>query len=122
MAFMSARAQATRNGKRPYSIEEDRLIVEGLEDGLTASQIEDELAAHGYTRTVLSLQYRIGALRKASKKFDTLEEYHGITVARPAPKKPAAPPQEVDELAAELAALEDEEDEEDEVEAVVYGE
>ncbi|RLG69848.1 MAG: hypothetical protein DRO11_07090 [Methanobacteriota archaeon] len=78
MGFMSKGAQASRNNKVPYSIEEDRLIVEGLEDGLTAGQIETVLGEAGHVRTTLSIRYRIGALRKASEKFDTLEEYHRV--------------------------------------------
>ena len=75
--FLSAEAMTSKNNnRRPYTLTEDQLICTGLEDGDSASVIVEALAAKGYTRTVLSIRYRITALRDAASKYSTLEDFH----------------------------------------------
>jgi len=77
MSFLSAEAQTSKgNNKRPYTIEEDQTICQGLEDGLSASTIVESLEEAGHQRTVLSVRYRVTKLREAAEKFDSLEEFH----------------------------------------------
>ena len=75
--FLSDNAMSSRHDmKRPYKIEEDRIICIGLEENESASVIVEALAAEGYNRTVLSVRYRIGTLKEAGKKYSTLEAFH----------------------------------------------
>jgi len=84
MAFLSTEAmQKNGQGRTPYTIEEDRVIVQGLENGETATTIVESLESAGHGRTVLSVRYRIGALRAASEKHDSLEALHGVPVVEP---------------------------------------
>jgi len=77
MSFLSKQAQTSKsNNKRPYTIEEDRLICAGLEEGITASAIVDSLAEEDFERSVLSIRYRISKLREAADEFDSLEAFH----------------------------------------------
>ena len=76
MAFLTAAAQSNATNRKPYSIEEDRVIVLGLEEQMSVSAIVDLLAEEGFERSKLSIQYRVRVLRDASEKFATLEAFH----------------------------------------------
>ena len=78
-SFLSASAQKSQSGsKRPYTIEEDRVICAGLENGDAVSTIVENLQQAGHERTVLSLRYRVTKLREAAEKFETLEAFHKV--------------------------------------------
>ena len=75
--FLSANAmKSNSSNRRPYTIEEDQVICVGLEDGDSASVIVESLVEAGHERTVLSVRYRISALRAAAEKFESLEALH----------------------------------------------
>jgi len=79
-SFLSDSAKKSAgNGKRPYTIAEDTIICQGLEDGDSASVIVGSLAEEGYERTVLSVRYRVSKLREVAEKYETLEEFHKVT-------------------------------------------
>ena len=75
-SFLSTTAMTSKSTKRPYKIEEDRIICEGLEDGDTVREISNALESEGFDRTVLSLRYRVAKLREAAEKYETLEAFH----------------------------------------------
>jgi len=84
MGFLSTTAmQSNASNRRPYTIPEDQVIVDGLEAGNSASEIAEALEAKGHARTVLSVRYRISTLRAAAEKFETLEAFHSKN-AKPA--------------------------------------
>ncbi len=65
------------DGRKSYSIEEDEIIVQGVnEEKKSAKEISADLKAANFSRTPLSVQYRMGVLQKT--EFDSLEELHGI--------------------------------------------
>ena len=76
MSFLSAAAHSNATNRKAYSIEEDRVIVLGLEEGETVSAIVKLLESEGFERSVLSVRYRVGRLREVSEKYDTLEAFH----------------------------------------------
>jgi len=102
MGFLSNDAMTSKsNNRRPYTLAEDMIICQGLEDGDSAAVIVESLAAEDHTRTVLSVRYRITTLRDAANKFESLEEFHqskGHKVAKPvtvveAPVEPEVEPE-----------------------------
>jgi hypothetical protein len=75
MSFLSSSATQGRT-RNSYAIEEDRIIVNGLEDNKSAAEIVTNLAGAGFHRSLLSVRYRVTVLRAASEKFDSLELFH----------------------------------------------
>jgi len=83
--FLSQKAQKNTSNRQEYVIDEDRVIVDGLEQEKSASEIAEQLVAAGFNRTAVSVRYRIQRLRAECDKFETLEEFHASKVATPAP-------------------------------------
>lgn len=79
--FLSDNAmKSNASNRRPYTVPEDQVIVDGLEAGSAASAIVESLTSTGFERTVLSVRYRINALREAADKYETLEAFHAKNV------------------------------------------
>ena len=75
--FLSSNVMTSRNNnRRPYTLDEDRAICDGLENGDSVSAIAASLTGNNFERSEFSVRHRIGVLRNAASKYDTLEDFH----------------------------------------------
>lgn len=82
--FLSQKAQKNTSNRQEYVIDEDRIIVDGLEGEQSASEIAESLQEKGFDRTAVSVRYRIQRLRAECDKHETLEAFHAFKHAQPA--------------------------------------
>jgi len=75
MAFLSDKAFERLVGNKGWREEEDVIICESLERGMTAKEIKRQLERVGYLRKVLHIKVRIADILLGGRNFDTIQEF-----------------------------------------------